>query len=153
MNVVVSESRAAAAEEHLPAGVGLLALRRSGALSTIRPAESNLYALSVDHLFRMLRKAELHQALREHCGWRLGAPTGDLWYLARAEFTKLDRKLAHRVTVTALRARGRRIASIVTDPGFPPSIRALAYGTEISNAGAARLRARLASPVSLVRGL
>ncbi|WP_413398354.1 sce7726 family protein [Curtobacterium sp. CT11-45] len=150
--VVTSDGRAATAEALVPNHVGILALRRSGALSTVRPATSNLDQIRHEHLFRMLRRNEAQAILRDHIGYTPDVPTGQLSERMGALFGELDVADAHRLVVTQLRQRGRAAASLTRAVGFPRSLRALAYGTELSGVGRERLLRRLHQPMALMLG-
>jgi hypothetical protein len=150
--VVTSDARAAAAETLVPNHVGILALKRSGALSTVRLATSNLDQIRHEHLFRMLRRNEAQALLHSRIGYTPDVPTGHLSERMRALFGELDIAEAHRLVVTQLRQRGRAAASLTSAVGFPTSLRALAYGAELSGVGRGRLLRRLHQPMALTLG-
>jgi len=150
VNVVTSDTRAAAAERILPTYVGVVGLRRNGALVTMRPAESNRGRISSDRLFSMLRTSEALGILKNARGYELDVPSGEAWKRARLLFGELSVDEAHAGVIAHLRQRGRTAAELVTDPGFPPSLRALAYATELSAIGRARVLNRLAAPAALL---
>lgn len=148
--VVVSERRVASAERIIPGTVGVLALRRRGSLSVVRQAVSNLANLLHADLFRLLRTAEAKSLIFKLTGYESGIASG----LARAEmyeiFATLPREQAHAATVAELKGRGLSARRLVTSRAFPPSLRALAYGSELSAIGTARLEQRLSLPVEAV---
>lgn len=150
--VVTSDGRAAAAEALVPDHVGILALKRSGALSTVRAAKSNLDQLRHEYLFRMLRRNEAQALLRDRIGYTPDVPAGYLSERMGTLFGELDIADAHRLVVTQLRLRGRGAASLTSAGGFPTSLRALAYGAELSGVGRQRLLRRLGQPVALMLG-
>lgn len=150
--VVTSDGRAATAENLVPNHVGILALKRSGALSTVRPATSNLDQLRHEYLFRMLRRHEAQALLCDRIGYTPDVPTGHLSERMAALFSELAIADAHRLVVAQLRQRGRAAASLTSTGGFPTSLRALAYAAELSGIGRERLLRRLHQPMSLVLG-
>lgn len=150
--VVTSDGRAAAAETLVPEHVGILALKRSGALSTVRAATSNLDQLRHEHLFRMLRRNEAQALLHDRIGYTPDVPTGHISERMGALFGELHIADAHQLVVTQLRQRGRAAASLTSAGDFPASLRALAYGAELSGVGRDRLLRRLHQPMALVLG-
>ncbi|RFA06862.1 hypothetical protein B7R21_18050 [Subtercola boreus] len=150
--VVVSERRLETALRHLVDGVGLIGLRQRGALVIAREATSNLELLEIDHLFQLLRQSEALNILAAERRWVPKVQSGDLWHAMRDAFATLDLSTVHAHTVRALKSRSAGTSKIVSDPAFPRSARALAYGSEISLAGADRLLKRLAEPLALLRG-
>ncbi|WP_411699029.1 sce7726 family protein [Conyzicola sp.] len=151
--VVTSEARTAAAAARAPSHVGIIGLRSTGSLTTVRAAESNMERLQHDHLFTMLRTVELKSVLRR---------THDLVPVThmiqaleqmRSAFRELDIERAHAETLTQLRGRGTSAAQLTTVGPFPRSLRALAYTGEHSRIGATRIRERLNSPAALFVGV
>jgi len=104
--VVTSDRRASALESRLPDGVGLLGLRRNGALTTLRDAVSAVDRLNIDHLFGLLRSDEAQTFLKETIGYQPDVPRGLLSARMRELFCALDIRVAHAGVVTALRGRG-----------------------------------------------
>jgi hypothetical protein len=151
--VVTSDSKAAHAESRVPDHVGVLALNHVGALTTIRPATSNLRQLRHEHLFRMLRRIEAETLLRERIGYTADVARGHLSQRMAGLFAELDIVDAHHGVIDALRRRGRSAAQLTTTTPFPVSLRALAYGTELSGIGQKRLLNRLQQPLALAMGV
>lgn len=148
--VVVSEHRAKSVE-HLASGTaGILALRRRGSLSVVRPAKSNLANLLHVDLFRLLRTGEAKSLILKQTGHKSVAASGFVRDEMYEIFTKLPRNQAHAATVEQLKERSLSARKLVTSDAFPPSLRALAYGSELSLIGTARLKRRLALPVEAV---
>lgn len=150
VNVVTSEKRASSAERQLPQHIGVIAIRRTGAITTVRPAESNMDRMSARDLFSLLRTNEALEILGDVTGYVLDVAPGHAWKRARELFAKLDLPVAHKRALVELRRRGRGAAELSMSPGFPPSLRALAYGTELSAVGRARVADRLQSPPALL---
>jgi hypothetical protein len=148
VNVVVSEKRAAAAERSIQPDIGILALRRSGALSVVRESSSNMPRLSTRRLYLMLRTGEAIDLLGRTTGYEPDVPSGHLWLRMRTLFEELPIQQAHREVISQLRKRGTSAAKLVSDDSFPPSMRALAYSSELSGAGVRRVRQRLATSAS-----
>lgn len=152
VNVVVSDLRAAAAERHLPERVGLLALRRNGSLSVVRPAVSNLDVLRADHIFAALRQHEVELILQGQVAPIVMAHPIDQWQEMRAAFSVLPPAIAHAGAVKAFRARSAHVVDIASDPSVPSSVRALVYSAPLSAAGRRRLALRLNGPLPRVWG-
>ncbi|TFD00497.1 hypothetical protein E3T28_08185 [Cryobacterium sinapicolor] len=154
VNVVVSERRAASAERHIPEGVGLLALRRHGSLSVIRPAISNLDQMRSEHIFGALRQGEVADILRHH-GLQATAANDPVsqWHELRDLFSELDIAQAHKGAIEAFRARGQSAHEIATHPSLPKSTRALVYSTPLSRVAMRRLVSRLAEPLPRTWGV
>jgi hypothetical protein len=150
VNVVTSEKRASSAERQLPKHIGVIAIRRTGAIMTVRPAESNMVRMSAGDLFSLLRTNEALKILGDTTGYVLDVPPGHAWKRARELFSRLDLSAAHERVIVELRRRGRGAAELCTSPGFPPSLRALAYATDLSAIGRARIANRLQSPAALL---
>ena len=149
VNVVTSDKRASNAESHLPPHVGVVALRKNGALVTLRQAKSNLDHMSAVDLYSMLRTQEALNILGDLTGYTADVPRGHLWKRLRELFAELPVRSAHAGAILQLRARGRTAAELSTTKGFPPSLRALAFSTELSAIGRRRVLDRLSAPVSL----
>lgn len=145
--VVVSEQRAPSAERHLPDGVGLLALRRHGSLSVVRPATSNLEHMRADHIFGTLRQSEVAEILNLHGLQTTANDPINQWHELRDLFSGLDVAKAHKGAIHAFRARGQVAHEIATHPLLPISTRALVYSTPLSGAARRRLVSRLAAPL------
>ena len=152
VNVVVSDKRAASAERQIIESVGIIALRRNGALATIRPSSSNMSKMSVDSLFMMLRTEEAKTLLFRSCGYEPDVISGHLWVQMREVFRQFTIEDAHRLVLHQLRKRSSSALHLVTDPAFPRSMRALAYSSELSKVGIKRVHARLASDATLFLG-
>ena len=133
--------------------VGVIALRRNGALATIRPSSSNLARMSAKKLFVLLRTGEALELLSRSIGYEADVPPGHLWPRMWELFTEFPIEVAHHEVLTQLRLRNASALSLVTDARFPTSMRALAYGSELSGRGVLRVRDRLASRASHFLGL
>jgi hypothetical protein len=152
VHVVVSDRRAAAAERHVPDGVGLIALLRGGSLRTIRDSASNLHQIRADHLFGSLRQAEATRILEANEIHLSGATAVDRWEELRRRFAALDGPTVHRGAVAAFRARGMQAMPLAVHPALPRSARALAYAAPMSKVAANRLLSRLGEPIPRVWG-
>lgn len=152
VTVVVSESRVDAAAARLPTWVGILTMRRNGALRTVRPSMSNLHRLEVDHLFQLLRTEEARRILWRTMGYELDVQPGYAWPRMREVFIQLPADRAHAEVLAELHARSRSAVSLTTKDKFPRSLRALAYATDLSRAASRRLLERLSSPPSVTLG-
>lgn len=148
--VVTSERRAALIEKRVPQHVGVIALTRRNRLSTVRQAGSNLEQLDPHHLFDLLRTPEAVHILRDKFDWTPDVPRGDLRRRAREMFLEFSISTTHALVVGSLRRRAQSAALMTTSSSFPPSLRALAYGTELSRVSAHRLLGRLREPLSSV---
>jgi hypothetical protein len=148
-SVVVSETRAERAAAMLPSWVGVLVLRRNGALATSRSPESRLEHLLPEHQFHLLRTEEARRAVEAATGRLVDAPTGRAWGLLRAEFCALTPAAANAAVVRELRGRGTRAADLASTPDFPKALRAMAYAQPLSSTAQDRLVANLNAPVSL----
>jgi hypothetical protein len=147
-NVVVSEGRAERATATLPSWVGVLAVRRNGALATVRAAESRLDDLVAEHQFHLLRIEEARRAVTAATGQLIDGPTGRAWSLLREEFASLPAAEANAAVVRELRGRGAAAAELATTVGFPRSLRAMAYAQPLSRAAQGRLVKSLNMPIS-----
>lgn len=145
--VVVSERKTEAAERHVPQNIGILSLRRRGSFSTVRQASSNLTGLQHHDLFQLLRTHEAVSLVKRKTGNTLSVATGYLRGTAYEYFQSLPIEQAHAATVRELKGRGLSARRLLARSDFPPSLRALAYATELSGVGAARLETRLARPL------
>lgn len=148
VNVVVSDTRAAAAERHLPDRIGVLAFTDRGRMQTVRPSVSQLDALNVDHLYQLLRIGEARAILKRTLNYDLDVGSGLAWPRMREIFGRLGVYDAHREVVHELRVRGSKTGALAATPEFPPSLRGLAYATGVSARGAARVLERLSQPIS-----
>jgi hypothetical protein len=146
--VVTSEARAAAAERSVLPHVGVLVLRRNGALATAKTAESNIGRLDADHLFRMLRVGEARNALLS-LGFDVAqGPAARTWPRMRAAFNALDQVTAHQAALQQLKGRSRHLTPHILAPTFPVSLRAAVYETALSAAAVSRLTRRLGTALT-----
>jgi hypothetical protein len=149
--VVTSPTRAAEATAVGPDHVGVLALRPRGSLTVIRPAASNKDRLVQQHLFDMLRTAELQALLKRTNGYEPNPHQGQQWAEMQSLFAALPLDVAHALTLQQLRRRSDAIRPLVTASTFPTSLRALAYATPMSTIGLNRVLHRLAQPAMAFR--
>lgn len=143
VHVVTSERRSGAAATQVPQNVGVLAIRGNGALRPVVPARSNLDSLDVDHLFQLLRTHEALRLLNRVLGYELDVQPGYAWPRMRELFAQLPAPALHLEVVRELKDRGSGAARMTSTPGFPSSLRALAYSTELSRVAAERTVQRL----------
>lgn len=136
--VVVSPQRGQAALDAVPHHVGVIALSRSGRMSTVRSAEGGLERIKPTRLFQALRSGERAAVLEAEGQHHDGSTVG-----MREAFTRVPVASLHSHTVRLLRQRFGAAADIVTNPRFPHSLRALAYGVPLSGSGQSRLLERL----------
>lgn len=147
VNVVVSESRAVAAERAVPHWVGILALRERGTLGIVRPPTRDLGRVNVDHLFLLLRTQEASTVLKRTLGFELDVPPGLAWKRMRQLFAELPVDVALREVPRVLRQRRTVASQLAASETFPASCRALVYGGDLSNVAGQRLQRRLAAPL------
>ncbi|WP_144765943.1 sce7726 family protein [Curtobacterium sp. 9128] len=152
VHVVVSDARAIAAERYVPDHVGVLALRRNGALTEVRPAQSNRPRLRSEHIFGLLRRAEAERVVGAAAANADGGPA-ERWEALRSAFAALDSADAHRGAVNALRLRGMQATRVAAHAELPQSARALAYSATLSKAAGERLLRRLQQPIPPVWGV
>lgn len=152
VHVVVSDARAGAAERHVPEHVGLLALRRNGSFTRVRPAQSNRTRLRSDHIFGMLRRAEAEHVVGAAALSTVEDPA-QRWETLRTAFAALEPETAHRGAVDELRARGMQAAPVATHADLPTSARALAYSASLSRTAGERLLSRMQQPIPPVWGV
>ncbi len=148
--VVVSERRASTAKKNVPEEAGIITLRPRGNLSVIRPAPSNLATLRHTDIFRLLRTGEALSVMRATGGDPQKSPSGHARDVAYAHFRALPLLQAHEAVVQALKLRSTSARALLSDPGFPSSLRSLAYATELSVIGSNRLSNRLKLPISAI---
>ncbi len=143
--VVVSPDRSRAALCAAPRHVGVVSLSPSGRMSTVRAAEGGLSRLTSASLFQALRSSERALVLEAEGEDHDGSTAG-----MREAFSRVSVVSLHGHTVRLLRQRFGAAANVVTDPRFPYSLRALAYGVPLSGSARSRLLRRLqSSPMSL----
>lgn len=138
-NLVVSERRAVDAARLVPSWVGVLALRRTGALSTVRPPESMMASMRAADQFAMLRLEEARAAVARATGVEIDTPTALLQPLLREAFSALPARAANEAVVAALKHRSAAVRPLVEHPDFPGSLRALAYSQPLTPPARARV--------------
>jgi hypothetical protein len=148
VNVVTSEPRAARALAQTPHYVGVLALRRSGALSVVRQSEGGLDRLRSDKMFEILRQEEAVDLLRRTSNFEIDVAPGYSWARYKDKFLELPRETAHLAFVDQLRCRGMRASGLVCHGDFPHSLRALAFGSHLSGPRRRSLLETLAMPIN-----
>ncbi|BCW61788.1 hypothetical protein StoSoilB22_07610 [Arthrobacter sp. StoSoilB22] len=148
VNVVTSIERAAEAERVTPDTVGIIGIRQNGSLSVVRPSSSGFSRLKQASIFQLLRQKEAVEALNRATGYEIDVPSGDVWARCRSLFTALPIEVAHAEALHQLKKRGMRASALVERADYPKSLRALAYGTEMSTAGHTRIARRLAAPLA-----
>ncbi|MFD4957879.1 sce7726 family protein [Microbacterium sp. NPDC058389] len=136
--VVVSARRGDAALEAAAEHVGVIALHASGRMQTLRPAEGGLERITREKLFQVLRAGERSDILAAECAHNDGTTMG-----MREAFSRIPVPTLHAHVVRLLRRRFGGATSVVSDPGFPHSLRALAYGVSLSGSAQSRLLERL----------
>jgi len=146
--LVTSIGRMDAALREAPAWAGVLGLRRNGALTVGRPSLGGLDRFDQAASFELLRQGEAIDLLGREIGFVPDVAPGDLWHRCRELFLELPLSAAHAGLNAQLKKRGLAAKALTTSLGFPPSLRALAYGTELSTTATERLRSRLDSPIS-----
>lgn len=149
-NVVTTDGRRDLALRSLPRWVGVVILRPNGSLSTARDAISRLSHLDPSHQFSLLRLGEARNAIEQETGKRIDAPTGLAHALLRNEFLHLTPAKSNEVVTKALRARGRSAIELLSMPGFPRALGAMAYAQPLSRAGQFRLMSRLNTPLEVL---
>lgn len=148
VNVVTSESRAARAVTLTPDYVGVLALRKNGALSVIRPSRDGLDRLRPDKMFEILRQEEAMDLLRRTSNFEIDVAPGHSWARYKDKFLELPRETAHVAFVDQLRRRGMRASQLVCHGDFPDSLRALAFGSHLSRPRRRALLKMLVTPIN-----
>lgn len=140
--VVTSEKRAGRATELAGEHIGVMALRKSGALTVVRPSTGGLERLDIQGLYMMLRKYEALSVLdRTHSF----VPDGNSGLQSQMweRFGTLPIEVAHAECVRALRLRGSVNAALFETSDIPRALRALIYGTPMSGAARKRMMTRL----------
>lgn len=146
--VVVSDSRASQIQTVLPPWVGVLALRKNGALASVRPPISRLDDVVPEHQFQMLRTEEARRVVATQRDVDIKAPTGPAWTLLREEFQKMDSGQSNSGVVRELRKRGALPPLFAAADHFPQSLRALAYAQPLSRKAQLNILDELSAPLA-----
>jgi hypothetical protein len=149
VNVLVSGTRASSIEKMVPDHVGIVAWR-GRSLSTVRPASSLLDQLDSGVIFKVLRTSEALRAASRHLHYEPDVPRGHLRRRLSELFAGLDAHVAHSIVIEQLRARGASARQLFESSDFPPSLRAAAFGTDLSRVGRERLAERLSQPLAIM---
>ncbi len=149
--VVTSEERANAAIDKLPGHVGLMALRRSGALTVKRQAQGGYDRIELDALNALLHQDEKLAILHRQLGYTADVPNGRLWGRLGELFLSLPPEVCYDEFVTELRKRHRKQLTHALAADLPASLRSTIYGTRLSGIGWRRLSHVLHQPVSAFR--
>lgn len=88
--------------------VGVITLRRNGALSVIRKAPSNKTRTDPATIFDCMRQAEYSRAILDHFGHLPQVPNSQLYREAKKMFCSLDPAAAHDLMVRQIKARGKK---------------------------------------------
>lgn len=148
--VVTTARMAARIVNAVPPHVGVLVLTDRGSLSRIQDATSDMNRLSSAALFGLLRRGEVLRVLDHTYGYEVDVPLPQLWNRTRDMFAALPVEVAHRETVSELRARGMSAAAAASL--LPHSLRALAYEVPLSGSATRRMHDRLSMPAAALAG-
>jgi hypothetical protein len=147
VNVVVGARGLARAASLAPANIGLIHARQDGSLTVVRPAQSNIDRLEIDHLYQLLRTEEAATVLHRLNGYVLDVPRGHSWKRMRQIFAEADLRDLNPLVVEVLKSRGVEAARLTTQAGYPPSMRALAYASPLNQTRIDRTMTALTSPI------
>ncbi len=151
--VVSDPADAEAYASDVPMTVGVYALKKSGSLSLIKPATSNLDAMSKMIMFRCLRRKEYTDLLFERLGVHLDFPNSLISEKCCELFCSLDMVEAHSFFVNALKKRRHKLHCAESSAMIPPSLRALFFATPLSDLQQRNLRRALAAEVPVTISL
>ncbi len=119
--------------------VGVLALSPRGSLTEVRAADGSGASIDKHTLFRLLRSHEYCQALEQMFGEQPPVPNGRRYGHYSKLWIDLSVEQAHKLTVTAMRARTTSPEMVDFMRQLPVSYRALGYATPLSSVQQARV--------------
>lgn len=128
INVIMSESQISGIKTLLPERVGIQVLTPQHTIKTIRGSESNLDNVQTAVLFDSLRKNEYLSIIKSFYGFVPEVPNTLLFKACKELYCEIPIKTAFRLTIKALRSRGKN--SFLKDylNLIPPSLTAYALG-------------------------
>jgi len=141
--LVTSFARSSAVLDTVPPYVGVIGIRKNGALAEIRPATGGLDRLSARAMFGLLRRDEVLRILEHTLHYTTDVPIPQLWSRTRELFETLPIDVAHSHTVAELSQRSRQCPDIAKS--MPESLRARMYETPTSRVALARIQHALHS--------
>lgn len=152
--VVAHESLVSSVAPTLPGQVGLISMDDSGAMETLRTAESNAGGVLASSIFRCLRKSEYLSAVKAEVGAVPEVPNGILNATCAEVFSKLAASAAHAHFVRALKARTTDAETVRYVRALPVSMRAMGYATPLSMRERATLLSRVSAsyPLRMTQG-
>lgn len=119
--------------------VGILALSPRGSLAEVRAANGSGESIDKHALFRLLRSHEYCQALEQVFGAQPRLPNGRRYGHYNKLWMELSVEQAHKLTVSAMRARTTSPEMVAFMRQMPVSYRALGYATPLSSVQQARV--------------
>lgn len=119
--------------------VGVLALSPRGSLTEVRAADGSGASIDKHALFRLLRSNEYCQAIEQEFGEQPPLPNGRRYGHYSKLWMDLSVEQAHKLTVSAMRARTTSPEMVDFMRQMPVSYRALGYATPLSSVQQARV--------------
>ncbi len=119
--------------------VGVLALSPRGSLAEVRTADGSGESVDKSALFRLLRSHEYCQALEQEFGEQPFLPNGRRYSHYSKLWMDLSVGQAHKLTISAMRARTTSPCMVDFMRQMPVSYRALGYATPLSSVQQARV--------------
>lgn len=119
--------------------VGVLALSPRGSLTEVRVADGSGESIDKRALFRLLRSYEYCQVLEQEFGEQPPLPNGRRYGHYSKLWMDLSVEQAHKLTVSAMRARTTSPEMVDFMRQMPVSYRALGYATPLSSVQQARV--------------
>lgn len=119
--------------------VGVLALSPRGSLTEVRAADGSGARIDKHALFRLLRSNEYCQAVEQEFGEQPPLPNGRRYGHYSKLWMDLSVEQAHKLTVSAMRARTTSPEMVDFMRQMPVSYRALGYATPLSSVQQARV--------------
>lgn len=146
--VVTSERKAPVALRRSTPPVGVIAMRKSGALSVLREAEPNRHNTDPAAVFDCMRQAEFRRAIAEAFGSVPPVPNSQIYRTAREMFCSLPPATAHDLMVRQVKTRGKRKPFVELINTAPVSLKHVCLNFTRSPRMATAIAERLNQPLT-----
>lgn len=145
--VVTTEKKSSAILSLVEPGIGILALRNDGTLSTVRKSQSHKHSTDPAAIFDCMRQAEYCRAIGEVFGHVPQVPNSQLYRSAKEMFCSLPSHLAHDLMVKQIKRRGKKRPFIELIESAPTCLKHVCLSFSKSTTMARTIAARLEEPL------
>lgn len=145
--VVTTEKKSSSVSDIVGNGIGIVALRENGALSTLRESDSHKHFTDPASIFDCMRQMEYCRAIIEVFGYVPQVPNSQLYRSAKAMFCSLPPHLAHDLMVNQIKRRGKKRPFVELIESAPACLKHACLSFSKSTTMARTIATRLQEPL------